>query len=220
MQKPKEEVKMARNQDVTGIVVGILKVVEKTAAKDEKKCIVYRAQCTCGKKVLGSRSQLERYAGLSSCPGHPFTGKEKIIDGFKLVPELRDTDEQKAALVVWETARTGKATKVTKEKKVLSQTGSNILEKRLGLVGYRLETVRLAEPIVVQGLTVHKAVFAKSLTTNDRVFLHIQTITEAGKHGIISSKKKLSTEEWNTLCAAFAAQKLVWREKEPMKKAA
>jgi hypothetical protein len=210
-------------QDLKGIIVGTLKITASTDKKDRDKCRIWQAECVCGATELGSRSQLERYAGHVKCPGHPLKGKEKPLDGFKILPELRDTPKQNAALAAWETARTGKApekpvvetAKSTKERKASNSTGSEVLTKRLGLHGYRLETVHLPNPITVQGLQIYKAVFAKSITNDDRVFLHV-----AGRKSIISSRKKVSDSEWSALCAAFAELKLKWREKEPQKKAA
>jgi hypothetical protein len=210
-------------QDLAGIVVGTLKIVAPTDKKDRDKFRIFQAECACGAIELASRPQLEKYAGHTTCPGHPFKGKEKELEGFKISPEMRDTVEQKAAAKAWEAARTGKAMeegksdipKTKKERKALNSTGSDVLAKRLGLHGYRLETVHLPNPIPVQGLQVHKAVFAKAIKSDDRVLLHV-----ADNKSIISSRKKMSDSEWSALCAALTELKLSWREKEPQKKAA
>lgn len=210
-------------QDLTNIIVGTLKITAVTDMKDRDKCKIWQAECVCGETEFGSRILLERYAGHTTCPGHPLKGKEKELAGFKISPELRDTPEQHAALAAWETAGHVKAheepvveaTKPPKERKTSNSAGSDILAKRLGLHGYRLETVHLPNPVTVQGLQVHKAVFAKALVGEDMVFLHVST----GK-SIISSRKKVSDSEWSALCAAFAELKFSWRMKEPQKKAA
>jgi hypothetical protein len=110
--------------------------------------------------------------------------------------------------------------KPTKERKASSSTGSDILRKRLGLDGYRIETMALPTPVSVQGVKAHKVVFAKALVSDDRVFLHVETVSDDGKRGMISSVKKITPEEWATLAEAFTGLKLLWREKEPKKKAA
>lgn len=216
-------------QNLTGLIVGTLKITAPTDKKDSSKCRIWEAECcTCGMHEYGTRSQLERYAGHAECPGHPFKGKEKELKGFRLVPEIRDTPEQAAASAAWESARNGKAPEETKaempeppkEKKPTNTNGSDILRKRLGLDGYKIETVALATPVNVQGLQVYKAVFAKALVGEDRVFLHVETVSDDGKRGLISSVKKITPDDWSTLCAAFAELKLSWREKEPKKKAA
>ena len=218
-----------KHQDLAGIIVGPLKVVGPTNAKNAGNCRVWAAECTCRAKEYGSRSELERYAGFIACPGHPFAGKEKILDGFKLVPELRGTPEQCAAAVAWETARAGKGheepdAEVPKlEKDEESSAGSAMLAKRLGLHGYKLETMHLPTPLLVQNITINKAVFAIALTGDDRVFLHIEGIgadadgDAGGKRTMISSRKKMTDHEWSALGAAFAELKLQWREKETKK---
>jgi len=216
-------------QDLVGIVVGTLKITAATGEKDSSKSRLWEAQCICSKVEFGSRSRLEQYAGHSACPGHPFKGKESPIDGFKLVPELINTPEQKAALSAWETARHGKAPEETKkaglkppkERKTVSATGSAMLKSRLCLDGYRLETVKLSSPVTISGHKVTKVVFAKAIAGDDRVLLHAEFDPDAaGKRGIVSSMKKLSSDEWSALIARFDEMQLKWREKEPMKKAA
>jgi hypothetical protein len=211
--------------DISGLIVGTLKIVSVTDEKDSSKCRIWEAQCICGKKEYGTKKFLEQHAGHVSCPGHPIKGKEQPLDGFKLTPELKDTLEQKKALEKWETARIGKkqpeadAPRPNKERPVKT-TGSDILKVRLGLDGYHLETVTLPEPLTIQGLKVPKIIFAKSLAGEDRVLLHLDTISETGKRSIISSRKKLSDSEWTAICLVLEKMHLTWREKEPRKKAA
>lgn len=257
--------------DFTGLVAGILKFIEPTGDTDSSKRKIWKAECVCGSTECGIRSDLEKYAGLTACPGHPLKGHETPVEGFKISANLRDMPEQVAALVAWEAARSAvpsseahptiaddtdaaetneaviespaaegstiqeceapavEAAPVSdaspaeaapevpapkKERKPVK--GSAMLKARLGLDGYVIESVKLPEPLPIQGLSIAKAVFAKSIHSDDRVFLHIESALVDGKAAMISSRKRILPEEWKSLTSAFEALKLTWREK-PMK---
>ena len=100
---------------------------------------------------------------------------------------------------------------------------SKVLRERLGLIGYLTETVKLpAEPkISVLGQTAESVVFAKQIVIEhvdsvipDRVLLHINLISEAGVHSIVSSKRKLSSEEWISVTESLIDMKYAFRERE------
>jgi len=135
-------------------------------------------------------------------------------------PETPKKDVQPAEVAQSAAALASAADKAVKKVKAMAKTttppkGSTVLKERLGLDGYRLESVKLVEPITVQGCCkVPKAIFAKSIIGDDRVLLHIETVTETGKRRIISALKKLTPEEWDALCAALVELKIKWREKK------
>jgi hypothetical protein len=100
---------------------------------------------------------------------------------------------------------------------------SKVLRERLGLIGYITETVKLpTEPkISVLGQTAESVVFAKQIVTEhegsvipDRILLHINLLSKAGVNSIVSSKRKLSAEEWINVTEALIDLKYAFRERE------
>lgn len=59
----------------------------------------------CGHSEFGTRADFEKYAGHTDCPGHPFKGKEKPVDGFRLHPDNREEEGYAASLAAWEQCR-------------------------------------------------------------------------------------------------------------------
>lgn len=99
-----------------------------------------------------------------------------------------------------------------------SQTESKVLRERLGLNGYCTETVKLSTPIEVLGCKAEGVVFAKQIESVgvpvDRILLHIALISATGKRSIVSSRRKLSSEEWQALTDVLSSQAITWRDRE------
>lgn len=92
-------------QNLKDLISGVLRIMEPTDERSSNKTIIWRAECVCGHSELGTRTDFEKYAGLSECPGHPFKGKEKPVDGFRLHPDNREEPGYSAALAAWEQRR-------------------------------------------------------------------------------------------------------------------
>lgn len=209
---------MTKNtQDLTTLVVGPLKILKPTDKRDSSKRVIWKAECICGKFEYGSRPQLEKFAGHNTCPGHPFKGKAKVIEGFRLDPTSRGEPEQTAALATWESARYPRETG-DKDNRSISIRESKILRERLGLSGYKTETITMNSSVQVLGRNAEKAMFAKSLDGDDRVFLHLQMVDRNGKRSIISSRKKVPDAEWGRVAEMLAEMKVSWRERQPKRK--
>lgn len=199
--------------DLTNFIAGTLKLVEPTDRKDSSKRIIWKAECVCGAFEFGSRPQFEKFAGHSTCPGHPFKGKEQPIDGFSLSPEHRETAEHAVALAAWESARHREPSK-DDTNKPLSTGESKVLRERLGLSGYRTETVTLTQPVAVLSCQAEKVVFAKALDGDDRVLLHLQLVDVSGTRSIVSSRKKVPAGEWGCVAERLAEMKIEWRDRD------
>lgn len=89
-------------QNLKDLISGVLRIIEPTGERSSNKTIIWRAECVCGHSEFGSRADFEKYAGLTDCPGHPFKGKEKPVDGFRLHPDNREEPGYAAALAAWE----------------------------------------------------------------------------------------------------------------------
>ena len=200
-------------QDLRNLITGTLKVVEPTDQRDSSKRIVWKAECVCGEFEYGSRPQLEKFAGHSTCPGHPLKGKELPIDGFCLSPEYRETAEQAVSIAAWEAARHQQLPKDETNKPLLTRE-SKVLRERLGLSGYKTETITLSQPVAVLGCQAEKAVFAKALDRDDRILLHLQLVDASGKRSIVSSRKKVPEGEWGCVAEKLAEMKVLWRDRE------
>jgi hypothetical protein len=97
----------------------------------------------------------------------------------------------------------------------LPSTGeSKVLRDRLGLIGYRTETVTLVQPVDIVGGKAEKVTFAKQLDGDDRVFLHVSLVNTDGKKSIVSSRKKVPDTEWTNLAVTLTEMQIAWREKE------
>jgi hypothetical protein len=139
---------------------------------------------------------------------------------------LQDSTEQSAVAAVMESAEiTGlpPEPQTTDAIIVTIPKESKVLRERLGLTGFITETVKLpTEPkISVLGQTAESVVFAKQIVTEhessiipDRILLHINLLSEAGVHSIVSSKRKLSAEEWINVTEALIGMKYAFRERE------
>jgi hypothetical protein len=98
---------------------------------------------------------------------------------------------------------------------------SKVLRERLGLSGYITETVKILTPIGILGCKAEGVVFAKQIEgiPVDRILLHVALVSATGKRSIVSSRKKLSSEEWQALTDVLSSQAITWRDKE-LKRAA
>lgn len=114
---------------------------------------------------------------------------------------------------------TSEASKPTANK-TNSTDGSDVLRDRLGLIGYRTECLTLTAPIEIPNGKIERVVFAKQISGDDRVFLHIQLVDANGKRGIVSSQKKVPSDTWAALGSALSEMKIGWRERDKRRKAA
>lgn len=92
-------------QNLKDLISGVLRIVEPTDERSSNKTIIWRAECVCGHSEFGTRADFEKYVGLTECPGHPFKGKEKPVDGFRLHPDNREEPGYAAAIAAWEQRR-------------------------------------------------------------------------------------------------------------------
>lgn len=205
-------------QDLRNLVVGTLKLVKPTAKRDSSRRVVWQAECICGQHEYGARPELEKFAGYTECPGHPCKVK-KPLAGFRLHPDDRETPEQQQALSAWESRRHPEQPKVKKDRP-LSTEENKTLRDRLGLSGYRTETVTLSSAVEISGCKAEKVVFATQLTGSDRVLLHVALVDADGKRSIISSRKKIAEKQWVQLNEILAGMQIEWRELESIRKAA
>jgi hypothetical protein len=206
-------------QDLRGLITGTLKLIEPTDKRDSSKRVVWKAECcACGKHEYGTRPELEKFAGYTECPGHPCKVK-KPVDGFRLHPDDLNTLEQQQALAAWQSRRHPEQPKVKKDR-LLSTEENKALRGRLGLVGYKTETITLKNSLKISGCTAEKVVFATQLTGSDRVLLHVALVDAVGKRSIVSSKKKIAEDQWTLLSETLAGLQIKWRERESIKKAA
>jgi hypothetical protein len=198
-------------QNLAGLIVGTLKIIEPTDKRDSSKRVIWRAECVCGERVTFAKPDLEKYAGHSECTGHPVPQKQ--LEGFHLLPASKDTPEHVAAVAAWELRRHTEQPKDATNMP-LSTEGSEVLRSRLGLNGYRCETVALPQAVTVSSGHVEKVVFAKSLTTEDRVFLHVQLVNKYGRRSIVSSRKKMPENDWSEIANILEGINIKWREKD------
>lgn len=203
-------------QNLAGLIVGTLKIIEPTDKRDSSKRVIWIAECICGEHMYCAKPELEKLAGYNECTGHP--ASPKPVEGFHLHPDNKNTPKHIAAVAAWESSRHPEQPKVETDKP-LSTEGSEVLRSRLGLNGYRCETVLLPQAVTVSGCQAEKVIFAKSISTDDRVFLHVQVTNYAGKRSIISSLKKIATPEWNEIASSLAGMDIIWRDRE-LKRAA
>jgi len=199
--------------DLSDLICGTLRLIEPTAERDATHRVIWKTECICGQFEYGSSVQLAKFAGHSECPGHPFEGKEKTVEGFRLHPDKKDEPGHAAAITAWESRRHPEQSKVEADK--LPSTGeSKVLRDRLGLIGYRTETISLAQPVDMVGGKAEKVTFARQLDGEDRIFLHVSLVNADGKRSIVSSRKKVPDTEWTALTEALSEMQIVWREKE------
>lgn len=127
---------------------------------------------------------------------HTYTRQQAISDGVLI--DLSSSFPNETRMFKWNVCC-----------KPLSTEGSEVLRSRLGLNGYRCETVALPQAVIVSSGQADKVIFAKSISTDDRVFLHVQVTNDAGKRSIISSLKKISTVEWNQIANTLAGMNII-----------
>jgi hypothetical protein len=199
--------------NLTDLICGILKLVEATDQRDSNKCVVWKAECICGQFEYGSRATLEKYAGHHACPGHPFKGKEKPVDGFRLHPDQKGTLEHAAVLADWKQRRDPEQSESNADMQLLIE-GNKALRERLGLSGYKTETVTLNQSVWFMGKVAEKVVFAKQIKGDDRVLLHIICVTDNGARSIVASRKKMAEDEWQSVKDVLSGMDIRWRHKE------
>lgn len=200
--------------NLTSLVCGPLKLIEATDKRDSSKSVIWKAECICGQFEYGSRITLEKYAGHQDCPGHPFKGKEKPVVGFRLLPNMKGTIEHEDALDSWEQRRHQEQSGNDADMQ-LSTEGNKALRERLGLSGYKTETVTLTQGVLLMGKVAEKVVFAKQINGTDRVLLHIICVTDTGKYSIVASRRKMHEEEWQSIKDVLSGMDINWRCKEP-----
>lgn len=196
--------------NLTDFVCGPLKLIEPTDQRDTNKCVIWKAECICGQFEYGSRATLEKYAGHQDCPGHPFKGNEKPVDGFRLHPDLKGTLDHAAALADWENRRNAEQSESNADSQS-STEGNKALRDRLGLSGYKTETVTLNQGVSFMGKVAEKVVFAKQVVGDDRVLLHIICVTDNGTRSIVASRKKMPEDEWQSVKDVLAGMDIKWR---------
>ena len=199
--------------NLSDLICGTLKLVEATDQRDSNKCVIWKAECICGQFEYGSRASLEKYAGHNACPGHPLKGKEKPVDGFRLHPDQHGTLEHAALLADWENRRHPEQPDTNADMQ-LSTAGNKALRDRLGLSGYKTETITLTQGVSFMGRVAEKVVFAKQVQGEDRVLLHIICVTDNGKRSIVASRKKMPEDEWLSLKDVLVSMDIRWRHKE------
>jgi len=199
--------------NLTDLVCGPLKLVEPTDQRDSNKCVIWKAECICGQFEYGSRATLEKYAGHTGCPGHPFKGMEKPVDGFRLHPDQKGTLDHAAELADWENRRNA-GQSVSHADMQLSTEGNKALRDRLGLSGYKTETVTLNQGVSFMGRVAEKVVFAKQVAGDDRVLLHVICASDTGKRSIVASRKKMPEDEWQSIKDVLAGMDISWRHRE------
>jgi hypothetical protein len=99
---------------------------------------------------------------------------------------------------------------------------SAILATRLKLVNYHTISKKLTPPVTILGQDATSVVFAEDAAGTDRVMLHICLSSTDGKKSksIVSSMKKISTEDFSTLTSTLTGMKITWRSKDQPRVAA
>jgi hypothetical protein len=183
-------------QDLTGLITGTLKIIEPSDTRDTRDHshrVIWKAECYCGEYVYFAKPDLEKLAGRRDCIGHP--ALPQPIEGFFLHPDTKNAPEHVAAVAAWELRRHPEQPKVETDMP-LSTKGSKVLRSRLGLNGYRCETLTMPKKFTISAGQVEKVIFAKALTTEDRVLLHVQLVNKHRTRSIVSSRKKLPETDW------------------------
>jgi len=97
---------------------------------------------------------------------------------------------------------------------------SAVLATRLKLTNYHTTSKKLTPPVQILGQDAISVVFAEDATGTDRVLLHICLNSTDGKKSIVSSMKKVPTEDFSTLKSTLAAMNVTWRSKDQPRAAA
>ena len=92
---------------------------------------------------------------------------------------------------------------------------SAVLATRLKLTNYHTTSKKLTPPVPILGQDATSVVFAEDATGTDRVMLHICLCSVDGKtKSIVSSMKKVPTDDFSTLTHTLAAMQITWRSKD------
>ena len=92
---------------------------------------------------------------------------------------------------------------------------SAVLATRLKLTNYHTCSKKLTPPVQILGQDATSVVFAEDATGTDRVMLHICLCSADGKtKSIVSSMKKVPTDDFSTLTHTLAAMNITWRSKD------
>jgi len=258
--------------DLSEVIAGPFRIIERMNQKDEKKHVLYRVECVCGTQEFASRQTLEKLAGYGlTCPTHPILeAEEKPVEDFQIYPGMKEEPEYSETLAAWITAASGvsatgmwmvhipepeatpevepppadavtttnsddhhEATPIpTPEATSVHQDVSSdeldndthskankVLENRLGLTGYTTISIALTEPVALDGVTAERVVFAKQISGEDRVFLHLLVVNPDGKKSIISSRKRVPTSAWQRIADELVAKQITWRDRAPRRHA-
>jgi chitodextrinase len=137
--------------------------------------------------------------------------------------ESANTDGTIAAATSDATPVTPVVTQETPKAAVNSDTStkmSAVLATRLKLTNYHTTSKKLTPPVQILGQDAISVVFAEDATGTDRVLLHICLNSTDGKKSIVSSMKKVPTEDFSTLKSTLAAMNVTWRSKDQPRVAA
>ncbi len=92
---------------------------------------------------------------------------------------------------------------------------SAVLATRLKLTNYHTCSKKLTPPVQILGQDATSVVFAEDAAGTDRVMLHICLCSADGKtKSIVSSMKKVPTDDFSTLTHTLAEMKVAWRSKD------
>ena len=98
---------------------------------------------------------------------------------------------------------------------------SAVLATRLKLTNYHTVSKKLTPPVKILGQDAVSVVFAVDSTGRDLVMLHICLSSSDGKtKSIVSSMKKVPTDDFSTLKSTLAAMNVTWRSKDQPRVAA
>jgi hypothetical protein len=94
---------------------------------------------------------------------------------------------------------------------------SAVLATRLKLTNYHTCSKKLTPPVKILGQDATSVVFAEDAAGIDRVMLHICLCSADGKtKSIVSSMKKVPTDDFSTLTHTLAAMNVTWRSKDQL----
>lgn len=136
---------------------------------------------------------------------------EVVVDALSDVVTTADATTDVIAEAPAVTQKTPKAV-VNKEP---STKMSAVLATRLKLDNYHTVSKKLTSPVQILGQNATSVVFAEDAAGTDLVMLHICLCSTDGKtKSIVSSMKKIPTEDFSTLTSTLAEMKVTWRSKD------
>ena len=97
---------------------------------------------------------------------------------------------------------------------------SAVLATRLKLTNYHTCSKKLTPPVKILGQDATSVVFAEDAAGKDLIMLHICLSSTDGKKSIVSSMKKVPTDDFSTLTSTLAAMNITWRSKDQPRVAA